>query len=174
MNPRWWLPLSAFACASAIPLPALAQDAAAAAALYDRGLSDMLAGKLSSACPALAESYRLDPLPGALFTLAECEGKAGRCATAVARYDEYLATYARLPAKEKAGQKGRNKLAEAARRKLLPNVPTVTIRLPASAPEGTRVTARWCAAERSSARRASADRSRGPRVYDAGAWWSRA
>lgn len=139
MNPRWWLPLVAFACASAIPLPAVAQDAAAAAALYERGLADMLAGKLSSACPALAESYRLDPLPGALFTLAECEGKVGRFATAVARYEEYLATYARLSAKEKAGQKGRNKLAETARRKLLPSVPTVTIQLPASAPEGTRV-----------------------------------
>src|ERR1700724_1365517 len=41
-----------------------------AAALFDRGLADMQAHRYATACPELAESYRLDPHAGGLFTLA--------------------------------------------------------------------------------------------------------
>jgi hypothetical protein len=57
---------------------ASAQDAAAAGALFDKGVADMQAGHYSSGCPAIEESQELDPHPGTLFTLAECQAKWGR------------------------------------------------------------------------------------------------
>ena len=72
------------------PATAAAQDLAAAEALFSKGLADMEAGRYDAACPAIGESYRLDPRGGTLFTLAECEAKAGKIATAVARYDDAL------------------------------------------------------------------------------------
>src|SRR3954471_20410735 len=75
-----------------------------AQALYDRGLSSMNAGRFDEACPAFEQSYKLDPLPGALYTLAECEAQRGRFAAAAARYDEYIALYATLPPDKKLKQ----------------------------------------------------------------------
>ena len=54
---------------TAIAAPAAAQDVASAEALFDRGLAGMRAGNYEVGCPALSESYRLDPRPGTLFTL---------------------------------------------------------------------------------------------------------
>jgi hypothetical protein len=139
MQTQRWAVLGALAVTLIAAAPLHAQDSAAASALYDKGFAEMQAGKFATACPALAESYRLDPLPGALFTLADCEAKAGRLATAVARYDEYLAMFARMTPKEQTGQRGRDKLAAAAKVSLVPRVPTITLKLPASAPPGTQV-----------------------------------
>src|SRR5262245_36397156 len=90
---------------------ALAQEAGAADALYERGLADMKDGRYETGCPALAESYRMEPKPGALFTLATCESRWGRLATAVAHYDEYLRLFARLSPQEQAKQRGRDQVA---------------------------------------------------------------
>jgi hypothetical protein len=116
---------------------ALAQDEGAAATLYNRGLDEMKAGKFEVACPALAESFRLDPRPGALFTLATCEARWGRLATAVARYDEYLGLFGRLTPEEQAAQRGRDEVAKEEKAALLPQVPQLTLVLPKSAPPGT-------------------------------------
>jgi hypothetical protein len=67
------------ACLGTLPAlaedPGAAQDAKAAAkALFDRGIDERDAHRYESACPALAESYELDPRPGTLLYLAECEG----------------------------------------------------------------------------------------------------
>src|SRR5438477_5379956 len=88
---------------------ALAQDLAAAEALFNKGLADMQAGHYDTGCPSIAESYRLDPRPGTLFTLAECEAKGGKLATAVARYEDYLQLFARLTPDQQAKQKGRER-----------------------------------------------------------------
>jgi len=56
---------------------AMGQDSAASEALFNKGVGDMEAGNYQSACPALAESNRLDPRAGTLFALAECEAKIG-------------------------------------------------------------------------------------------------
>jgi hypothetical protein len=77
--------------------PARAQDIAAAEALFDKGVADMKAGRYETGCKAIAESQRIDPRPGTLFTLATCEAQWGRIATAVSRYGDYLAVYERLP-----------------------------------------------------------------------------
>jgi hypothetical protein len=116
---------------------ALAQDAAAAAALFDRGLADMLAGKFDTGCPALAESYRLDPQAGALFTLAECEAKWGKLASAFVHYEEYLMRYDRMNASERAAQRNRPAIAASKRDALRADLPRLTLSLPDGAPPGT-------------------------------------
>jgi hypothetical protein len=117
--------------------PAWAQDVAAAEALFNRGLERMKASDFDAGCPALNESYRIDPRPGTLFTLAECEAKRGHVATAATRYGDYLALFARLPADAQAKQKGREKVAEKKRAELSPSIPQVTLTLPQGAPAGT-------------------------------------
>lgn len=116
-----------------------AQDEAAAEALFNKGLSEMQAGKWDSACPAFAESQRLDPRPGTLFTLAECEAKAGKLASAVSHYEDYLRVFGRMSSDEKRKQRGRDKVATKAKQDLAPQVPKLTLRLPADAPADARV-----------------------------------
>lgn len=126
---------------SAAPGEAWAQTSAAApaAALFQRGLDDMLAGHYETACPAIAESQRLDPRPGTLFTLAECEAKSGKLASALAHYEDYLALVDRLPPRQRALQQERVRLSEAARGDLRPQVPRLLLRLSPGAPSGTSV-----------------------------------
>ena len=101
----------------------------AAETLFDDGVAAMKAGDFEQACPKIAESNRLERRPGTLFTLAECWARAGRIATAVARYREYLRTFSRMSADEKATQRGRDVAANQQLRKLEPRVPRLKIRL---------------------------------------------
>jgi len=117
--------------------PAGAQDVVTAEALFNRGLTDMQAGRYETGCPALAESHRLDPRLGRLFTLAECEAKRGRIATAMALYSDYLAQYARLPPAQQSKQLGREEIAAKQRGQLAPLVPQLSLSLPPGAPPGT-------------------------------------
>lgn len=130
----------AAACASAaltLVAPALAQDVALAETLFNRGVADMMAGRYDAGCPAIAESHRLDPRPGRLFTLAECEAKWGHLATAVARYNDYLLVFSNLPPSQQAKQHGREKIAAAQRDAIAPQVPELTLVLPPGTPAGT-------------------------------------
>src|SRR5262249_23631314 len=86
------------------------------------------------------KSYKLDPRPGTLFTLAECEAKRGRLATAVKHYDDYLALHAQLSESQRRRQGERAQIARAQRAMLLPLVPGLTMVLPPDAPRGTIVT----------------------------------
>lgn len=112
-----------------------AQDPAARE--FDYGLSEMQAGRYATGCPSLAESYKLDPRPGVLFTLAECEKRWGKSATALANYEAYIAQFDRMSGEQKRQQVGRDSLAAAARDALRKEVPMLTVSLPASAPPGT-------------------------------------
>ncbi|WP_437619139.1 hypothetical protein [Sorangium sp. So ce1151] len=120
-----------------LSVPAAAQDIAAAEALFDRGLADMQAGRYETGCKALAESRRIDPQPGTLFTLASCEAEWGRIATAVTRFGEYLALVERMTPPEVARQRERPKLARQKREQLSPRVPRLALSLPPGAPAGT-------------------------------------
>ncbi len=115
------------------------QDVSAAKALFEKGIDDLQAGKLDTACPAIAESYRLDPRPGTLFALAECFGKAGKTASAVARYEDYLSTFGRMTPAEQAKQHGRDASAREQHDRLKPHVPLLTLRLADGSPPGTTV-----------------------------------
>jgi hypothetical protein len=127
-------------CSLSFVRAAQAEDAAAAKALFDRGLADMTAARYESGCPALAESYKLDPRPGTLFTLAECEAKRGRTATAVELYDDYLSQFARLSADKQKQQGHRKEIAQEQRTALAPQVALLTILLAPDAVPGTTVT----------------------------------
>jgi hypothetical protein len=128
--------------ASAVMLPATAnaQDPAAAVALFQNGLAAMEAGRYEEGCPALEESYRLEPLPGVLFTSAECHAKWGKVATAVARYRDYLTVFERLAPSQVQKQRDRNQVAQRQIALLTPRVPQLTLVLPASAPPLVQVT----------------------------------
>ena len=120
-------------------LPA-ARSARTLASSIDRGVEDLEAGRLDRACPAIDESYKLDPRPGTLFALAECEAKRGRLAAAARRYDEYLAVFAALPADKKRKQSDREKTAREQRAALGARVAELTLVLSPGAPRGTVVT----------------------------------
>src|SRR5262249_29995110 len=79
------------------------------------------------------------PRPGTLFTLAECEAKRGRLATAVARYDDYLSLFARLGAEQQRQQADRPKIAREHKAALDSQVPQLTLSLPADAPKDTAI-----------------------------------
>jgi len=111
-----------------------------ASAQFDFGLAEMKAGRYDSGCPALGESYKLDPRPGVLFTLAECEREWGKVATALADYNAYLSNYARMNATEQAAQAEREQLALAHQKELKLLVPELTISLGPDVPRGARAT----------------------------------
>jgi hypothetical protein len=118
---------------------ASAQDLALAEALFRKGIADMEAGKFDSACPAIEESQRLDPRPGTLFTLADCQDKAGNIATASALYEDYLRAGAQMNASTKLRHAQRLKVATAQKAALAPHIPELTITLSAATPKGARV-----------------------------------
>ena len=121
----------------AVTSSAAALDVAAADALFNHGVKEMEAGNYSKGCPLIAESLSVDPQPGTLFALSQCEVKWGRVATAVVRLDEYLQVYDQLTPDQKAQQIGRLKVVKAQREKLAREVPELTLSLPPGAPAGT-------------------------------------
>lgn len=114
-------------------------NVAAAETQFQRGLDEMKAGRLDVACPAFAESYRLDPRPGTLFTQAECETKWGKAATASIHFLEYVSVAGQLPGPQLAKHKERIQLAEERRKQLSSQIAYVTLTLTASAPKTTEV-----------------------------------
>lgn len=116
---------------------AQAEDVAAAKAMFNVGLEHFQNGNYDKACPALRESYRLDPRIGTLFTLAECEARAGKIATAVAHYQNFLAQVAALPSGQRIKQEEREMIAKEQVDLLTPQVPALTLVLPPNAPPST-------------------------------------
>lgn len=125
------------AAALSFPAVASAQDIATAEALFKSGLADMEAGRYEKGCKALVESQRLDPRAGTLFTLATCEERWGRLATAVLRFEDFILLYERLPEDRRAPHAARYKVAVETRDRLRLEVPRWTLSLPPDAPKGT-------------------------------------
>lgn len=115
--------------------PALAQprDPAAADALFREGRALLKQKKFDAACPKLAESFRLDPAPGTLFNLAQCEEGRGHIASAHERWQHLVDTLTT------SGKLADDRLPVARERvaALAPRVPKLTIRIKKSAPSGT-------------------------------------
>lgn len=100
---------------------------------FNDGMKQMDEGHYDVACPMLADSYRLEPLPGALFTLAECESKWGKMATALGHYEQYIGLYEKMSAAQKSKQGGRGKVASSQIEALGPEVPEISLSLPPTA-----------------------------------------
>lgn len=98
----WLAPLFAVATWS---LPAAAQDAATAQALFEEARSLMQQQQYERACPKFAESQRLGPASGTLLNLGECYAKLGKSASAWAAFKEAV------PAAHSAGQADREQFA---------------------------------------------------------------
>ncbi|WP_394839412.1 hypothetical protein LVJ94_21230 [Pendulispora rubella] len=58
------------------------RDSSAAEALFQSARQALAHGDVDTACERFAESERLDPAPGTLINLADCEERRGRIATA--------------------------------------------------------------------------------------------
>lgn len=127
--------------AATLPSTTLAQPSdppapkSTAEVLFDEGLSNMQAGRHETGCPALAESYRLEPLPGVLFTLAACHHQWGKLASALSQYRDYLSQVTRMAADTRLRQGERPKVAEEAVAELEPLVPRLTISLAEGVPD---------------------------------------
>jgi hypothetical protein len=106
-----------------VAAPALAQDKAAAQALFDDGRKLLDAGDVAGACHKFEASQKLNPLPGTLLNLANCHEKLGRLATAWGEYKEGLAL-ARAD-----GRKDRIAFAEERLAALGPRVPRLVVEL---------------------------------------------
>jgi hypothetical protein len=99
---------------------------------FNEGMKQMDEGHYDVACAMLAHSYRLEPLPGALFTLAECESKWGKMATALGHYEHYLALFEKMTSAQKSKQGSRGKVASSQIEALGPEVPEISLALPPS------------------------------------------
>lgn len=70
-------------------------DPATAEALFREGRSAAEAGNYAVACPKFEESHRLDPAPGTLLNLADCEEHRGQILRALQHFHQL---HAELPA----------------------------------------------------------------------------
>jgi hypothetical protein len=126
----------------ALSHPAAAQKPSAGArenkaqSLFEEGVEGMRDGGFDSACPKLAESYALDPSPGVLFTLAECEAAWGKVATAVEHYQSFLSELTSMKQARRDKFEERRRLALEKLGVLIPLSPELVVDLPASIPAG--------------------------------------
>ena len=111
-------------CGLAIVLAAqnaLAQgaDPAAAERLFRDARRAVVMGNYASACPMFEESYRLDPAPGTLLNLGDCEEKRGQLARA---WEHFRQLHDQLPSSD-------NRRAEAGLRAeaIEPRIPRLRI-----------------------------------------------
>src|SRR5262245_45677325 len=122
---RSWCGLAVLVSALSVSGIAAAQsersDAAAAEALFREGRAAADAGNHEKACKKFAESNRLDPAPGTVFNLADCEEKLGHVATAWTLFREVTQ---KLPSSDE-----RHRIAMARATALEPRLPKLSIRV---------------------------------------------
>jgi len=106
-------------------------DVPAAEALFEAGRQAIEKGDYASACPRFRESERLDPAPGTLLNLADCEEHLHHLARAWEAWKEALAT---LPADDP-----RLRAAKQRAQAIESRVPRLTLTRDPSAPEGVAV-----------------------------------
>jgi len=106
-------------------------DPAAAEALFREGRTAANAGDHATACKKFQESNRLDPAPGTVFNIADCEEKLGHLATAWTLFREVAQ---RLKADDE-----RTAIATSRAAGLEPRLPKLSVVLAPGAPPGARV-----------------------------------
>lgn len=114
--------------AAAVALGTVADGAAQdAQTLFDRGLEAMMAGRYESGCPDIERSYRVDPQPGALFTLAACYERWGKLHQATERYQQFMDVVRGLPGAQRTKQQARVAATREKMAELLPQVPKLEL-----------------------------------------------
>jgi hypothetical protein len=113
------------------PRLALAQNPAAAEALFEQARAAMAAGSYDIACARFRDSDKLDPAVGTRFNLADCEERRGRVATAWSLFRGVLS--------ELAQDDDRRPIAEGRARALQPRLPYLRMKRDADTPPGVRV-----------------------------------
>src|SRR4051812_46966665 len=83
-----------FAILLLVTSAARASDAVLAEALFREGRAASDAGDLATACSKFAQSYRLDPAPGTLLNLGDCEERRGKLASAWETFNRLYDTLA--------------------------------------------------------------------------------
>ena len=114
--------------------PATAGVAAEAERLFERGLKEMQNHDYQSGCPRLAESYQLDPSPGALFTLAECESGWEKSASALAHYQSFIAQLPTMTRERRATFEERRRIATGQIAALSASAPKLTLSVASDQP----------------------------------------
>jgi hypothetical protein len=94
----------------------------------------MLKKQYDVACPKLAESYQQDPLPGVLFTLAECEAGWQKLATALGHYQVFVSALTTMSADRRATFEERRSIAAGQIAVLSVSAPELTVDVPTRAP----------------------------------------
>lgn len=125
--------------ALASPQPAHAQDIAAAEALFNKGVAEIKTGNYAVACPAIAESQKLDPRPGTQYTLAECLARWGKTASAYVAFEDFLRSVKGLPANQQGRYADRVKISEDKKKELSAVIPDLKIVLPKGAPADVKI-----------------------------------
>ena len=92
------LPILSFLTVVLAAQSALAEGSdAAAERLFRNARKALVAGNFDAACPMFEESYRLDPAPGTMLNLADCEEKRGQLARA---WQHFKQLYDELPSSD--------------------------------------------------------------------------
>ncbi len=92
----------------------------------------MKAGDYATACPAIERSFDLEPLPGTLFSWAECEHRAAHPAAAYRLFDRFLELVRALPPEQARLQEARVNAARGREQELEPLVAKLELDKPAT------------------------------------------
>jgi hypothetical protein len=132
---RWPGAFKAVPCAAALAFATQAHaegdNRAVAEALFAKGRDAAARGDLATACSAFEESERLDPAPGTMFNLGDCEEKRGHIASA---WQWFAEAVTKLPAND-----DRRALVQSRAASLKARLPMLAIRLEPGVPAGTKV-----------------------------------
>lgn len=107
--------------------------------LFERGVDAFLSGRFEEGCPLIERSYAIDPLPGVVFTLAECQFGWGKAKTAADNYAKFLDVVARLPPAEASKHADRAAVAIRKRAQASQRIASITVQIRGQWVPGTRV-----------------------------------
>lgn len=136
---RWLGIINLLALLHVHPAIAAKRTPSHADTLFTTAVAKMNAKDYDTACPMLTESYRLDPTPGVLFTLAFCEYETNKLVSARAKFAEFLQSCKTMPTTQQDRFRERMTIASDKLHLLEKEVPKLTLTLPMNVPAGLQV-----------------------------------